>query len=148
MLAGSVRMIYAIIYSLFLGFGLTIGSDLPFLFLPSALRKSKNSPNQGLSALIGRFTGDNFTGSMSSFSGSFSVANPRESLMEGCVRHPQSVFLLQAFPAWNFILLVPFYSFISSLWNLQPLRSRQLPVMVLISCARYVCRALNALSDC
>ena len=68
--------------------------------------------------------------------------------MEGCVRHPQSVFLLQAFPAWNFILLVPFYSFISSLWNLQPLTSRQLPVMVPIGCARYVFKALNAMSDC
>ena len=144
-------MIYAIIYSLFLGFGLTIGSDLAFLFLPNALRNSQNSPNQlsGILALHGQFTADNSTGLMSSFSGSFSFANTSmfagqrdpESLLEGCVRHPQSIFLLQAFPGWTLILLVPFYSFISSLWNLQPLRSRQLPVMVLISCARYVCLA-------
>jgi uncharacterized membrane protein YjjB (DUF3815 family) len=154
MLAGSVRMVYAIIYSLFLGFGLTIGSDLAFLVLPS-LRNSQNAANQGLSgilALHGQFTADNSTGFMSSFSGSFSFANTSmfageenpESLLEGCVRHPESVFLLQPFPGWTLFLLVPLYSFISSLWNLQPLRSRQLPVMVLISCARYVLMSILA----
>ena len=148
MLAGSVRMVYAIIYSLFLGFGLTIGSDVAFLVIPS-LRNSR-AASQGLSgilALHGQFTADNSTGFMSSFEGSFKFANTSmfagqenpDSLLEGCIRNPQSVFLLQAFPSWTLFLLVPLYSFISSLWNLQPLRSRQLPVMVLISCARYVC---------
>lgn len=33
---GSVKMVYALIYTLFLGFGLQIGSDLYFLFDPTA----------------------------------------------------------------------------------------------------------------
>ncbi|PWN44218.1 DUF1212-domain-containing protein [Ceraceosorus guamensis] len=36
MIAGSVRMVYAIIYSLFLGFGIAIGSDFYFLLDPAA----------------------------------------------------------------------------------------------------------------
>ncbi|KAF8592655.1 DUF1212-domain-containing protein [Ramaria rubella] len=147
MLAGSVRMVYAIIYSLFLGFGLTIGSDVAFLVLPS-LRISQNAATASLANIIslhGQFTADNSTGLLSSFNGSFTFANASmfggeenpESLLEGCIRNPSSSFLLQAFPSWTLLLLVPLYSFISSLWNLQPLRSRQLPVMVIISCAAY-----------
>lgn len=34
-------------------------------------------------------------------------------------------------------MIVPVFSLLSSLGNLQPLRSRELPVMVIISCASY-----------
>ncbi|PWN93324.1 DUF1212-domain-containing protein [Acaromyces ingoldii] len=45
MIAGSVRMVYAIIYSLFLGFGIAIGSDVYFLLDPGA-RKTMHVPLQ------------------------------------------------------------------------------------------------------
>jgi uncharacterized membrane protein YjjP (DUF1212 family) len=35
MLCDSVKMVYTLIYTLFLGFGLQIGSDFYFLFNPS-----------------------------------------------------------------------------------------------------------------
>lgn len=144
-------MVYAIIYSLFLGFGLTIGSDLAYIVFPT-LRQIQAAASHNLADVVqlhGTFTADNSSSPMSSFTGSFSFANTTlvgrdpDNLLEGCYRNPQSLFLLQPFPTWTLFLLVPLYSLISSLWNLQPLRSRQLPVMVLISCARYVALRLD-----
>jgi len=148
MLAGSVRMVYAIIYSLFLGFGLTIGSDFAYIVFPT-LRHIQATATHNLAHVVqlhGSFTADNSTLPMSSFTGSFSFVNAShmagrgnpDSLLEGCHRNTNSLFFLQPFPTWTLFLLVPLYSLISSLWNLQPLKSRQLPVMVFISCARYV----------
>ncbi|KZW03811.1 DUF1212-domain-containing protein [Exidia glandulosa HHB12029] len=91
-ICGSVRMVYAIIYSLFLGFGLTIGSDL-YLLLPD--------------------------------------------LAEGCYRNPDWPWYLQEFPWWTLFILVPVFSFISSLSSMQPLKRKDLPIMVVISCASF-----------
>ncbi|KAH7105426.1 hypothetical protein BKA62DRAFT_812904 [Auriculariales sp. MPI-PUGE-AT-0066] len=94
---GSVRMIYAIIYSLFLGFGLTIGSDFYLL------------------------------------------------LDAGCYREPTWPWWLQEFPWWTLFILVPTFSFFSSLGNMQPFKTKELPVMVIISCASFAANtAANA----
>ncbi|EGG10445.1 uncharacterized protein MELLADRAFT_33673 [Melampsora larici-populina 98AG31] len=92
LIAGSVRMVYAVIYSLFLGFGISIGSDFYYLLDPNARR---------IAAM-----------------------------------HATSQ---QSINPWWMFLLVPAFSFFLSLWNLQPLRSRQMPVMVIIACAGWVC---------
>ena len=74
-------MVYAIVY--FLGFGLTIGSDVAFLVIPS-LRNSR-AASQGLSgilALHGQFTAGNSTGFVSkSFQGSYKFANTSISVL-------------------------------------------------------------------
>ncbi|EJD53485.1 hypothetical protein AURDEDRAFT_53220 [Auricularia subglabra TFB-10046 SS5] len=90
-ICGSVRMVYAIIYSLFIGFGLTIGSDL-YLLLDSNAR---------------------------------------------CYRNPDWPWYLQEFPWWTLFILVPVFSFVSSLGSMQPLKSKELPIMVFISCASF-----------
>lgn len=41
-------------------------------------------------------------------------------------------------PPIYLILLVPAFSVLLSLWNMQPLKSRQLPVMVVISCIGFL----------
>ena len=40
-------------------------------------------------------------------------------------------------PPIYLIALVPLFSLLLSMWNMQPLKSRQLPVMVVISCIGY-----------
>lgn len=145
MLAGSVRMVYAIIYSLFLGFGLTIGSDFAYIVFPHLRAAQEAAHRLAIVSVHGTFTADNSTGDMSTWTGAFTFANVShvigeanpQDLLEGCYRSSNSIFLLKAFPYWTLFLLVPAYSFISSLWNMQPIRSRQLPVMVLISCASF-----------
>jgi hypothetical protein len=59
------------------------------------------------------------------------------SIFNGCYRPPSFPWYLQPFPFWTEFLIVPIFSILSSLANLQPFRSRQLPVMVAISCASY-----------
>ncbi|EIW73575.1 hypothetical protein TREMEDRAFT_25709 [Tremella mesenterica DSM 1558] len=96
---GSVRMVYAIIYSLFLGFGITIGSDLFYVF-----------------------------------------DRPARSII--CVRNPDWPWWRQGMPVYFLFFMVPIFSVLLSLWNMQPLRSKQLPVMCVISCAGYLANTL------
>lgn len=139
---GSVRMIYAIIYSLFLGFGLTIGSDLYYIVDPRArqLRKDEASSNYTTIYVHGSFVADNST-DIPGFNGSFSFSNATAKIDAnyevGCLRDPSWPWYQQNFPFWTLFLLVPAYSLFSSSWNLQPLKSTQLPAMIIISCAAF-----------
>lgn len=58
-------------------------------------------------------------------------------LYEGCYRPHSFAWYLQPFPTWTAFIIVPIFSTISSLANLQPFWSKQLPVMVIISCFSY-----------
>ncbi|KIL00591.1 hypothetical protein PAXRUDRAFT_29678 [Paxillus rubicundulus Ve08.2h10] len=120
---GSVKMVYALIYTLFLGFGLQIGSDLYLLFDPTARHHLATLAAKLSTAttLIGTFASDNAT----------------DDIVDGCYRPTSFPWFLQPFPWWTQFLIVPIFSILSSLGNLQPWKSKQLPVMVIISCASY-----------
>jgi len=60
-----------------------------------------------------------------------------QDIIDGCYRPASFPWYLQQFPAWTAFIIVPLFSLLSSLANLQPFRSKQLPVMVIISCASY-----------
>ncbi|EIW82315.1 DUF1212-domain-containing protein [Coniophora puteana RWD-64-598 SS2] len=92
-ICGSVKMVYALIYTLFLGFGLQIGSDLYLLF--------------------------------------------DSNVIDGCFRQGDWPWYLRPFPSWTEYIIVPIFSILSSLANLQPAKSKELVVMVVISCASY-----------
>jgi hypothetical protein len=135
-------MVYAIIYSLFLGFGLTMGSDLGFL-ANARLRQQADMATRGLindMILTGNFTSDNTTSPM--FDGTFTFTNATQAvasnIIKGCYRDPEWAWYFQPFPAWTLLFLVPLYTFLSTSWNLQPWRSKQLPAMIVISCCRFV----------
>ncbi|KAM0751263.1 DUF1212-domain-containing protein, partial [Meredithblackwellia eburnea MCA 4105] len=106
LIAGSVRMVYAIIYTLFLGFSIAVGSDLFFLFDPSARHAQATKGN----------------------------------IM--CYRDPSWEWWRQGASVYWLILLVPAFSFFLSLWNLQPIKSRELPVMVLIAIIGFITNRL------
>jgi hypothetical protein len=56
---------------------------------------------------------------------------------EGCYRPPTYPWYLSPFPWWTQFIIVPLFSVLSSLANLQPFWSKQLPVMTIISIASY-----------
>ncbi len=58
----------------------------------------------------------------------------------GCFRDPTWQWWRQPLPFWSLFILVPLYSLFSSFWNLQPYKSKQLPVMVAISCFSFAAR--------
>ncbi|TFK91845.1 DUF1212-domain-containing protein [Polyporus arcularius HHB13444] len=144
---GSVKMVYALIYTLFLGFGLQIGSDLFLLFDQGARHDlaALAARMQTTSAITGTFVSDNgtfmninhgepLTGTFSFVSGSPFV---REHIIDGCYRPPGFPWYLQPFPWWAQFLIVPTFSILSSLANLQPFWTIELIVMVVISCVSY-----------
>ncbi|GAB1523621.1 pheromone-regulated protein prm10 [Rhizoctonia solani] len=144
LISGSVKMVYAIVYSLFLGFSLTIGSDLYFLVDKSARHRREEATAIMASQVTihGQFKSDNMT--VFPFNGTFIFKNitadiPSSSHYQakGCYRDPNWPWYLHEFPAWTLFILVPLFSLFGSFASMQPLRSMQLPVMVFISCAAF-----------
>ncbi|GAA5858128.1 hypothetical protein JCM8547_005663 [Rhodosporidiobolus lusitaniae] len=144
LIAGSVRMVYAIIYTLFLGFSIAVGSDVFYLFDPSA-RGHSNDPTT-TTTILGSFVGSNST---TTWEGQFTFTDAvggivdatQASLQKGsvmCLREPGWEWWRQGISIYWLILLVPVYSTLSSLANMQPFRSRELPVMVFIAVVGYV----------
>ncbi|KAI0322700.1 hypothetical protein OF83DRAFT_1048844 [Amylostereum chailletii] len=140
-LCGSVRLVYAIIYTFFLGFGLTIGSDLYLLLNQKARRKMEAMNNPPPEYLHGLFQGFNNSNTIE-FSGTFGISNATMTLHmlkapSGCYRDPVWPWWRQPFPFWTLYFLVPLYSTCSSLSNLQSWRSWRLPTMVIFSCCSF-----------
>ncbi len=136
-------MVYALIYTLFLGFGLQIGSDLYLLFDVNT-RHRIASISAALTRTIvftGNFVADNDTSDLMS-RGSFTFTNSTEPTLEhvyeGCYRPPGFPWFLQPFPFWSQSITVPLFATLLSLSNLQPWREFDLVVMVMISCISYV----------
>lgn len=137
-------MVYALIYTLFLGFGLQIGNDF-YLLLDPQTRRQLDALASSLSStvsLTGTWVSDNGTDANSiplvgTWTFSRNVLPSQQDIIEGCYRPNSFPLYLQPFPTWTAAIIVPLFSTLSSLANLQPLRSKQLPVMVIISCFSY-----------
>ncbi|KAH0587725.1 hypothetical protein H2248_006487 [Termitomyces sp. 'cryptogamus'] len=137
-------MVYALIYTLFLGFGLQIGSDF-YLLLDQSMRRRLDDLAANLAstvALTGTWAADNGTENSSiplvgTWIFTHSVAIETLNIVKGCYRPQSFPWYLQPFPFWTSFIIVPVFSTLSSLANLQPFKSKQLPVMVVISCASY-----------
>ncbi|KAK7061938.1 pheromone-regulated membrane protein 10 [Favolaschia claudopus] len=130
---GSVKMVYALIYTLFLGFGLQIGSDFYLLLDPSSRRDLYNVVEMlnPVTTLTGTWTADNRTAANSSIPPTGTWAFLYESasetdIIEGCYRPASFPTYLQPFPFWTHFLIVPPYS-----------KGKELAVMVAISCSAY-----------
>lgn len=153
-------MVYAIIYSLFLGFGITIGSDIFYVFDRPA-RRADSIAAAALHQVVtvhGQFAQDALLNSSSSdyisnfmpFNGTFTFSNGTTDAITAhlhkgsviCDRPDGLPWYRQAMPPIYNIGFVPLFSFLLCLWNMQPLRSRQLPVMVFISCVGYAANSL------
>lgn len=158
--SGSVRMVYAIIYSLFLGFGITIGSDLFYVF-DRAARRADNLAAAAMHQMVtihGQFAQSPFMNTSSPdyvndfmpFNGTFTFTNSTtdaitQHLSKGsviCHRPDGLPWYRQSMPKIYNVGFVPLFSFLLCLWNMQPVRSRQLPVMVVISCVGYAANTL------
>ncbi|KAH9942926.1 hypothetical protein B0H21DRAFT_823762 [Amylocystis lapponica] len=139
-MCGSVRMVYAIIYTLFLGFGLTIGSDFYLVINRDARRNLAATDMLQTETFHGHIIANNASLPLSDLAGTFSfmdVSTTASHVIKGCYRNPAWPWYRQPFPWWTMLFLVPVYSTCSSLSNLQSVRSVQLPVMVVFSCAAY-----------
>lgn len=140
---GSVKMVYALIYTLFIGFGLQIGSDI-YLLIDRGARKNLAVVAQRLVQTVqvhATFVSDNSSAPNALLNGTFMFRHKtpyaEAHIFEGCVRSPEHPWFMQTFPWWTDFIIVPLFSILSSMANMQPLFSAQLPVMVVISCIAY-----------
>ena len=138
-------MVYAIIYSLFIGFGIAIGSDFWFLIDPNARRSDASLDGNSAFSISGTFNAMNGT-SPFMLEGAFTFNNQtldqaHQDLFKGnvgCMRDPSWEWWRQGVSPYTFFALVPIFSLLLCLSNLTPIRSKQLPVMVAIACTGFV----------
>ncbi|KAG8934779.1 hypothetical protein FRC01_000460 [Tulasnella sp. 417] len=155
---GAARLVWAVSYTLFLGFSLTVGSDLWFI-LDSGARHRRQEAADSLTT-ISYVNGTLFPDADSADSynnlqetlgvdldGFWTFVNKTSNVSKlyhyqivGCYRDPSWEWWRQPLPIWSLFILVPLYSLFNSFWNLQPWKSKQLPVMVSISCFSYAAR--------
>ncbi|KAG8219667.1 hypothetical protein J3R82DRAFT_622 [Butyriboletus roseoflavus] len=144
-LCGSVRMVYATIYTLFLGFGLAIGSDIYLVINPHARRALEKKETPTYNVLHGSFRAENGTfplgGAVFGFAKAASL-DPNY-LLRGCYRESSWPWWRQPLPWWLLPALVPTYSIASSLANLQKFWSWQLLVMVIFACLAFTANKLG-----
>lgn len=139
------------------GFGITIGSDLFYVFDRPARRAADAAiaASSSFITLDGTFspTQSNASSALAPFlpfNGTFTFSNTTSDAVSGalnqgsiiCVRDPNWPWWRQGMPEWYLWFLVPIFSVLLSMWNMQPLRSRQLPVMCVISCIAYFTNTL------
>ncbi|KAH8117480.1 DUF1212-domain-containing protein [Phellopilus nigrolimitatus] len=146
---GSPKIVSGIMTSLYLGFGLTLGSDV-FLFIDRPARRAlraaaSNSTSsttiQGTyQALNGTSDGFGGTGG-SSFTGFFTFVNTstpaEQNMVQGCYRNPAWGWYLHPMPFWTLFFLVPLFAICSSMNNQQHWWHRQMTVMVSIACVSF-----------
>ncbi|KAH7885933.1 DUF1212-domain-containing protein [Phlebopus sp. FC_14] len=145
-LCGSVRMVYAIIYTLFLGFGLTIGNDLYLVVNPHARRALEKAATPSYRMYHGSWHAENGSYPLSGgvvFGFAKAASLDRNYLLRGCHRDPAWPWWRQPMPWWSLFFLVPLYSICSSLSNLQRLWSWQLAVMVSFACLTFLANRLG-----
>ncbi|KAJ7099631.1 hypothetical protein C8R43DRAFT_250451 [Mycena crocata] len=150
---GSVRIVYAVIYTLFLGFGLTIGSDV-YLVIDRRARADYYAGPATMPAQYfrGTFQMSNGSNPGTLVSGTLGLTGQNLEtayIFKGCYRDPHWNGFRQPLPWWSSFLLVPLYSTFSSLSNLQSVRTfhsrKQLAIMVFFSCCSYTANKMVGL---
>ncbi|KAG8929379.1 hypothetical protein FRC02_005683 [Tulasnella sp. 418] len=153
LISGSARLVWAISYTLFLGFSMTVGSDLYYVIDSTARERRRLAVESLTNTLVlnGFIVPDNSTTfeMVENFRGQWTFVNQTRRVSSqyhyqvvGCYRDQEWPWYRKPFPVWSLFILVPLYSTTSSLWNLQPLRSWELLVMVAISCTSYASRKI------
>jgi uncharacterized membrane protein YjjP (DUF1212 family) len=151
MVNGSVKMVWSLVYALFLGIGLQIGSDLFLNFDTAHRRQLKELSGQLYPTveLVGSFIITDASPGAPTGTGTWKFTNATSfdggsHWIQGCYRSPDFPWYLQPFPWWNVFILVPLFSIVTSLSNAQPWRHRDMIVMNVIACISY---ATNIVAD-
>ena len=142
---GSCKLVTGIMTSLYLGFGLTLGSDIWLHFDGKGRRVSDSTAGQ-YEYFFGTFHSTNATTPMRlspptltgvwMFRESAPTTGPGAiRVVSGCARAVDAPWFIQPLPWWTLFFLLPILNVVLSMRRAQPLRSAQLPAMVLISCA-------------
>lgn len=149
-ITGSTKIVYAIVYSLILGFSLTLGSDLAFLILPGFRAQRDAMADDLATSLIleGAFDPTNST-LFNPLNGTFTITqgiNPDlpitkyHYIMEGCYRDPAWPTIFRPVPWYWLFLLAPLFILVLCCLNGQGLRGWRIWIMITIGCCSFACQ--------
>lgn len=142
---GSCKLVTGIMTSLYLGFGLTLGSDIWLDFDAAGRRVVENTAGT-YEYFYGTFHSTNATTPMRLtpphltgawvFQEDAAATGPGAiQIISGCARNMNAPWYVRPMPWWTLFFLFPLLNIVLSMRRAQPIKSVQLPVMVLISCA-------------
>ncbi|EJD01769.1 DUF1212-domain-containing protein [Fomitiporia mediterranea MF3/22] len=140
-LLGSPKLVSGIMTSLYLGFGLTIGSDI-WLTLDKKSRDYMASMADRFESFYGTFYSTNDTTpdwlAASNLTGTWAFQETSSAalrdVINGCYRDPSWSWYLRPLPWYSLVVLLPVLNLVLSMRRGQPLLTKQMPVMVIISC--------------
>ncbi|KAH9832935.1 DUF1212-domain-containing protein [Rhodofomes roseus] len=141
---GSMHMIYALICTLFLGFGLQFGSDFYLFLVPNSHIKTAQSISQMASTTTytGTYAMDGSLPNDRTLTGSFTFTNSSTltlgDLVNGCYRPASFPWYQQPFPWQTEFILVPAFAILLALANMQPYWTWDFPVMIVIAICSYI----------
>ncbi|WWC95229.1 hypothetical protein V866_002087 [Kwoniella sp. B9012] len=138
--AGAIRLVWAVVYTLFLSLGLGIGSQIFDSFGPS--QPTMQSSTQ-MATITGSFTSNDTYWDQTFNNGTFTFSNSTSSEEEAttvaCYRNPDWNYWWYTEPNdWWLFLLVPIFAFSLAVWFRADWRSKDILVMVAVACAGYV----------
>ncbi|WVW86552.1 hypothetical protein I302_108602 [Kwoniella bestiolae CBS 10118] len=138
--AGAIRLVWAVVYTLFLSLGLGIGSQIFDSFGPS--QPTMKTSTQ-IATITGSFASNNTYWDQTFNNGTFTFSNSTGSEQEAttvaCYRNPDWNYWWYTEPNdWWLFLLVPMFAFSLAVWFRADWRSRDILVMTAVACAGYV----------
>ena len=146
---GAPKIVSGLMTSLYLGFGLTLGSDV-WLHFDAYGRSMVESTADKIAYVNGTLFSLNASTpawlSPANLTGAWTLdeqpASATMDIVNGCYRDPNWVWPLRPLPWYSLFVLLPVLNLILSMRRNQPLRTAQMPVMIGISCISYVVTAL------
>ncbi|WWC93162.1 uncharacterized protein L201_008130 [Kwoniella dendrophila CBS 6074] len=140
--AGAIRLVWAVVYTLFLSLGLGIGSQIWDSFGPSQ-PSAMASATTPMATITGSFNSNNTYWDQTFNNGTFTFANTTSSTQEAttvaCYRNPDwNFWWYKEVSDWWLFLLVPMFAFSLAVWFRADCRSKDIFVMVIVACAGYV----------
>lgn len=154
-ITGATKIVYAVIYSLILGFSLTLGSDIAFLMQPGfrAQRDRMAADIGSTVALFGIYAGTNITAPLPALNRTFVLTQsilPDEPLvkyhyvMEGCYRDPAWSIIFQPLSWMWLFALAPLFVFSLASLNGQGCKDwRRMLVIVIFGCCSFTGKQLT-----
>ena len=145
---GAPKIVTGLMTSLYLGFGLTLGSDI-WLHFDTYGRSMVESTADKMAYVNGTLFSLNASTpawlSPANLTGTWTLdeqpASATMNIVNGCYRDPNWVWPLRPLPWYSLFVLLPVLNLILSMRRNQPLKTARMPVMIAISCVFYVVTA-------
>lgn len=142
--SGAIRIVWAIVYTLFLSFGIAIGSeimDATGIKQPTAATTGGNSVQTV--TISGSFLSNNTMFDQTFRNGTFMFSNGTSSTEDAqvaCYRDPAlaSLWYYETLPSWTLLFLVPIFAAALAVWFRADWRSKDMGVMIVVASIGYV----------